>query len=117
MTLGKKNTTYKYDRVAFQNWLIINCDYSKKVAKDYASRCSRIENHITPNIYDAVSSGNKFDQLLIDIQKYAALNADNKQAAYSLTGCLRAAVKKYALYKFPKQAKNYSTAYGKSRYE
>lgn len=104
------------DRAEFREWLKANYSYSAKTAKDFSSRCTRIMNNISPDLCDAVSSEKKFYQLMIDIRKYAKKCSTSINTTYSITGNLRSAARKYALYKFPSRAKKYRSAHGQYEY-
>lgn len=109
---------YKFDeeRYEFEKYLMSTFNYSKKAAKDCASRCKRIERDIASDLSSAVSDVVKFERLISQIQSYAITVRDNKKSAYSLAGSLRAAAKKYACYLYPERAVSYPAAHGKSKY-
>lgn len=109
---------YKFDeeRYEFEEYLMSTFNYSRKAAKDCASRCKRIERNITSDLSSAVSDAVKFERLISQIQGYAITVRENKKSAYSLAGTLRAAAKKYACYLHPERAISYPTAHGKSKY-
>ena len=109
-------TRFEKNKSNFESYLISTYNYSKKVAKDYVSRCKRIEQYITSDLSKSVCEEKSFVILLNDIQAYSVLSTSTKESAYTLSGSLRAAAKKYALYLCPEKAKNYPTAHGKSHY-
>jgi hypothetical protein len=109
-------TRFEKERNDFECYLIDTYGYSKKVAKDCMSRCKRIETHISSDLSKSVSNVKEFENLIIQIQQYSSSICDQKESAYSLTGSLRAAAKKYALYLFPQKAASSPTAHGKSTY-
>jgi len=104
------------ERHDFESYLIKTFNYSNKVAKDCASRCKRIENHVTSDLSNSVSNIDEFENLIIKIQLYATTVCKNKKTAYTLTGSLRAAARKYAFYLYPCEAIDYPSAHGKSKY-
>lgn len=109
-------TRFENERNDFECYLIDTCGYSKKAAKDYVSRCRRIETHVSSDLSKSVSNEQEFETLIIQIQQYSSSVCAQKESAYSLTGTLRAAARKYALYLFPQKASNYPTAHGRSTY-
>jgi hypothetical protein len=104
------------ERLVFEVWLKSHYGYSKKAFQDCISRCRRIEKKITPCLADMVSNEAGFSNLMSDIQKYSVKVSSNTPSAYALTGTLRAAAKRYALFKFPKLAKNYPSSYERTHY-
>lgn len=104
------------ERHSFESYLIKEFNYSKKASKDCASRCKRIETYISKNLSKSVSNNNEFEILLVKIQHYAISISTEKKSTYAITGTLRVAAKKYALYLYPQRAKKYPTGYGKSQY-
>ena len=109
-------TRYEKNKRNFESWLISTHNYSKKVAKDHVSRCKRIEKNITSDLSKSVFDENNFVILMKAIQEYSVSSTSTKESAYTLSGTLRAAAKKYALYLYPEKAKNYPAAHGKSHY-
>jgi hypothetical protein len=100
----------------FESYLIETFNYTTKTAKDCSSRCKRIEKNITNDLSLSVSDVEKFEELVIQIRIYASSICKDKSKANSLAGTLRAAAKKYAHYLYPKKAKNYPFAHGKTKY-
>lgn len=112
----KIKSNFDDDRRDFESYLINTFDFSKKAAKDCASRCKRIEIHVSKNLSTSVSSIDSYENLLIQIQHYAVSVYAEKKKAYALAGTLRGAAKKYALYLYPDKANDYPKAYGTTRY-
>lgn len=110
------SSDFDEERLKFEGYLIETFGYSKKVAKDYASRCKRIERDVRVDLSLAVSNAARYEKLLGQIQVYAITVRKEKKSAYSLTAMLRAAAKKYALYLYPKKATSYPSAHGTSQY-
>lgn len=104
------------DVLDFDHWLQQTAGYSKKASRDCISRCKRIETDLLVTLSKAVSSQEKFDILMNDIQIYAKEKSTTKKAAYTLAGTLRAAARKYAHYKYPEKSDKYAAAYGKYKY-
>jgi hypothetical protein len=109
-------SSFDKERNNFELYLLETFDYSKKAAKDCASRCKRIESNLSIDLSKAVSNTEEFENLSNEIQLYAVSISKGKESAYSITGTLRSAAKKYALYLYPEKAKKYPTAHGKSKY-
>jgi hypothetical protein len=101
ITQEKATKIVNYDYLDFESWLISTYGYSKKTARDCISRCNRIEKHLSLNLNEAISKEVSFNMLLIDIEKYSYINADNKRASHAIKATLRASAKKYTLYKNP----------------
>lgn len=110
-------SSFDKERKNFELYLSEHFNYSIKTAKDCASRCKRIENNLSTDLSKAVSNIEEFESLLNEIQLYAVSISKSRRPAYSITGTLRAAAKKYALYLYPDKAKKYPTAHGKSKYK
>lgn len=104
------------DKVLFERWLVSQKGYSIKAAKDYYSRCKRIEKEIAHDLYVSVSTAEKFEKLIDDIQSFSISNSSNKNSAYTLAATLKSAARKFALFKYPLLAEHYETAHGRSKY-
>jgi hypothetical protein len=95
----------------FKTWLIETNRLSPKAAGDIVSRLRRISNHIEVNIETAISSEESFIVLLKQIKSYSINHSTSKNSAYTLSATLKSALRKYAIFRHPKNAKKYLNLY------
>jgi hypothetical protein len=103
-------TVLMSERVEFINWLKDDMGLSDKYARDIYCRCKRVEKQIDKNLVNSTSNKKGFESLQGRIKEYSQLSTGNVKACYALTGDLRAAVRKYAQFKYPLAAKDYRHA-------
>ena len=97
-----RKTPFEENREEFVLWLINHEKLLSVVAKDYASRCARIERHIASDLDFMLSKESNFVNLSKLINQYSLNQSTSITSAYSLNGTLRSAAKKYGIFKYPK---------------
>lgn len=96
----------------FECWMLEQEQLSPKVTKDIKSRVKRVKTNICPDLEQLVSSHDGYIQVFDEIKSYAQGNTKTVASCYSLTGTLRAAVKKYVRYKHPELSNDLPYARG-----
>ena len=102
-----RKTPFEENREAFVLWLINNEKLLTAVAKDYASRCRRIEKHIASDLDFMLSKESNFVNLSKLINQYSLNQSATKTSAYSLNATLRSAAKKYGVFRYPELTEAY----------
>lgn len=105
-----------WDESDFKVWLGSN-GISARVARDFNSRCLRVERALGLSLAVETESEEKFRNLMVEIQRYSQQIAASKDAAYVLTGSLRAAVRKLAIHLYGSRALSYPRNYRLSSYK
>ena len=100
-------TMFEENREQFVLWLINHEKLLSVVAKDYASRCARIEKNIVSDLDFMLSKESNFVNLSKLINQYSLNQSTTKTSAYSLNGTLRSAAKKYGVFKYPELTEAY----------
>lgn len=101
----------KQNKKKFREWLVLEKQLSPRAASDIISRCTRLERTILESLDLSVSSPELYLIALKDIKKYAANTVNDTKSQNTLTGTLRAAIRKYCEYMNPTTFEKYPTAY------
>lgn len=104
--MTNRSHTPDWDQKDFVDWLKTQ-GLSSRAASDYASRCKRVERIFQISLNKELINVDKFTSLMVDIQKYAKETANTRNAAYNISGTLRLAVRKFALYLLGNKALSY----------
>ncbi|MFM5233210.1 hypothetical protein ACEUBF_06870 [Aeromonas caviae] len=99
-----------WDKEEFVMWLELQ-GLSRRVARDYMSRCLRVESFTNESLCIMTSSSNDFLQLMELIHDYAVTQSDNYKSIKSLKGSLRLAVRKFSIFKYGEVALKYPNGY------
>ena len=86
----------------FKAWLTSEKGYSPRAKSDCLARCRRIERELDINLSDFFQSAESFSLLMSNIKEYAKNVSESPSSQYALTGTLRNAARKYALFSNPK---------------
>ena len=86
----------------FKAWLTSKKGYSSRAKSDCLARCRRIERELDIDLSDFFQSAESFSLLMANIKQYAKDVSENSSSQYTLTGTLRNAARKYALFSNPK---------------
>lgn len=87
-----------------------------RVVSNLVSRCNRVEIALKVDLDSSVGSEVSFVELMVRIHRYAVSVSQSVDAARSLTGTLRHAVRKYAEFAVSKKAKDYRYSHGLTTY-
>lgn len=101
---------FKEQAPLFKEWLIQR-GISYKVARDLVSRCKRIERDLGVNLDHETSNYEQFRLLLIAIADHAPQHCQAASTATRYTSSLRAAARKYALFRHGEKALTYKYAH------
>lgn len=115
--MSRQKSSFIEDKKAFTEWLVNDGQLSRKAASDCVSRCKRVETELHVDLVDATATEASYLSLMEAIQQYAQKKSKTKPSAYSMTGTLRAACKKYAQFKYPSHATTYKSSHGSTRYD
>lgn len=103
--------TSEINKLKFTEFLIKRKHLSERVAKNYVSRCCRLERELSINLERETENLESYQKLLIKIATYVDKFATSTANGYSMGGTFRAAVKKYAEFNVGLKSKNYPTGY------
>ena len=96
------------DSSSFKLWLKKNFNLSERASSNYVSRCRRVERELNISLKDYLHNKNSYMELMETIKKHSKEKTKTSSSQYALTATLRGAVKKYALFCFPKNAEIYN---------
>lgn len=106
--MKKETSEFKSRIPEFNEWLILEKGLSKRVSGDIISRCKRIEKYISPDLHDAVSTEDNFQELIGNIVSYSRSMLVDAHKASNLKKSLVHAAKHYALFSFNENAQKYA---------
>ena len=87
-----------WDQDKFYKFLISRKQISHRVAKNYISRCKRIENLFGVNLLNETSSIEGYVNLCEKILRYSEKNCKTTKEVSTLSGNLRMSARAFALY-------------------
>lgn len=101
--IHRKNMTHKsltssWDREKFLKFLVTRHDISDRVARNYLSRCIRLEAVLNIDLVNETSSVEAYLNLVEKIASYAENHFHTASEVIVFNGTLRLAAKKFALF-------------------
>jgi len=106
--MAHKKPLSTWDAENFYKFLVIKQNISQRVARDYISRCRRIEAILGIDLVRETSSTQAYLELIEKLACYAEMHCKTSAEVVIFGGMLRLAAKKFALYshgnkvKFPR---------------
>ena len=104
-----------WNREEFLVFLIQKKKLSNRVAKNYVSRCNRVERELHVDLIDSTKSEKNYVELMQSILVYASKNVETVVAEYAMAGTLRLAVRCFAEYQWGNVIKSYPRNYRLTR--
>lgn len=96
--MTQKSVASSWDRKKFLNFLVTRHNISDRVARNYISRCRRLESILNIDLVSATSSAEAYINLVEKIASYAENHFHTASEVMIFNGTLRLAAKKFALF-------------------
>jgi hypothetical protein len=96
--MAHKSVASSWDREKFLKFLVTRHDISDRVARNYLSRCRRLEAVLNIDLVNETSSVEAYLNLVEKIASYAENHFHTSSEVTVFNGTLRLAAKKFALF-------------------